>query len=124
MAKHYIITDEAGRVLRGFSDDFEQPTDGAICINEDGGRHFELNGAINPPMTDYNGVPLYAFDGKQVVARTKLQLDADKPAVISVPTIEERVQVIELAVKELATNGVGTAELEAALAEIEAVLNG
>ena len=124
MAKHYVITDVAGRVLRGFSDDFEQPTDGAICINEDGGRHFELNGVINPPMTDYNGVPLYAFDGKQVVARTKLQLEADKPAVISVPTIEERVKVIELAVKELATNGVKTAELESALAEIEAVLNG
>ena len=124
MAKHYIISDESGRILRGFSDDFEQPDASAICINEEGGRHFELNGVINPPMTDYNGVPLYFFDGKKVVARTKLQLEADKPAVISVPTIEERVQVIELAVKELATNGVGTAELEAALAEIEAVLNG
>ena len=124
MAKHYILTDESGRIVRGFSDDFEQPTDGAICINEDGGRHFELDGVINPPMTDYNGVPLYSFDGGKVVERTKLQLEADKPAVISVPTIEERVQTIELAVKELATNGVGTAELEAALAEIEAVLNG
>ena len=124
MAKHYIITDESGRVQRGFSDDFEQPTDGAICICEDGGRHFELNGVINPPMTDYSGIPLYKFVNGQVVARTQEELDADKPSVVSVPTIEERVQVIELAVKELATNGVGTAELEAALAEIEAVLNG
>ena len=124
MAKHYVIIDETGCILRGFSDDFEQPDANAICINEDGGRHFELNGVINPPMTDYNVVPLYKFDGKKVIARTKLQLEADKPVVISVPTIEERVQVIELAVKELATNGVGTAELEAALAEIEAVLNG
>ena len=124
MAKHYIIIDEAGRILRGFSDDFEQPDASAICINEDGGRHFELDGVINPPMMDYNGVPLYKFDGKQVIERTKLELESDKPSVISVPTIEERVQNIELAVKELATNGVGTAELEAALAEIEAVLNG
>ena len=124
MAKHYVISNDAGHILRGFSDDFEQPDAKAICINEDGGRHFELNGAVNPPMTDYNGTPLYSFDGEKVVARTKLQLEADKPVVISVPTIEERVQVIELAVKELATNGVGTAELEAALAEIEAVLNG
>jgi len=123
MAKHFIITDELGRVLRGFSDDFEQPEANAICIREDGGRHFEIDGVINPPMTDYNGVPLYSFDGGKVVERTKLQLEADKPAVISVPTIEERVQTIELAVKELATNGVETAELEAALAEIEAVLN-
>lgn len=124
MAKHYVITDESGRILRGFSDDFEQPDASAICINEDGGRHFELHGAINPPMTDYNGAPLYSFDGKKVVARTQEELDADKPSVISVPTIEERVQTIELAVKELATNGVKTAELESALAEIEAVLNG
>jgi len=57
------------------------------------------------------------------VARTQLQLEADKPIIISVPTIEERVQTIELAVKKLATNGIGTAELESALAEIEAVLN-
>lgn len=122
MAKHYIITDDLWRVLHGFSDDFEQPDTNAVCINEYGGRHFEINGVVNPPMTDYNGVPLYKFDGKQVIERTKLELDADKPVVISVPTIEERVQVIELAVKELATNGVGTAELEAALAEIETAL--
>ena len=70
MAKHYIITDDSGRILRGFSDDFEQPQDGAICINEDGGRHFELNSVINPPMTDCNGVSLYKIDGGKVVART------------------------------------------------------
>ena len=99
MAKHYIVADETGRILRGFSDDFEQPTGGAICINEDGGRHFELNGVINPPMTDYNGVSLYSFDGKKVVARTKLQLEADKPIVISVQTIDERLAQVEELVK-------------------------
>lgn len=98
MAKHFIITDELGRVLRGFSDDFEQPTDGAICINEDGGRHFELNGVINPPMTDYNGVPLYSFDGKKVVARAQEELDADKPVIVPVPTIDERLAQVEAVV--------------------------
>lgn len=44
MAKHYVISNDAGHILRGFSDDFEQPDAKAICINEDGGRHFELNG--------------------------------------------------------------------------------
>ena len=38
MAKHFIIADEFGRVLRGFSDDFEQPEASAICINEDGAQ--------------------------------------------------------------------------------------
>ena len=106
MAKHYIITDEQGRILRGFSDDFEQPTDGAICINEDGGRHFELNGVINPPMTDYNGTALYSFDGKKVVARTQEELDADKPVIVPIPTIEERTEALENAMLELIMGGI------------------
>lgn len=123
MAKHYIVIDETNRILRGFSDDFEQSTEGAICINEDGGRHFELNGIINPPMTDYNGVPLYKLDGKQIIKRDEKEVAAETPIPVKTVTIEERIQAVELAVKELATNGIGTAELESALAEIEAVLN-
>ena len=99
MAKHYIITDEQGCILRGFSDDFEQPDASAICIREDGGRHFELNGVINPPMMDMNGVPIYKFDGKQVVARTQAELDADKPVIAPTPTFEERLAAVEELVK-------------------------
>lgn len=106
MAKHYIITDELGRVLRGFSDDFEQPDANAICICEDGGRHFELNGVINPPMTDYSGVPLYKFVNGQVVARTQEELDADNPIAPPVPSIEERTSAIESALLELILGGV------------------
>lgn len=108
MARHFIITDELGRVLRGFSDDFEQPDASAICINEDGGRHFELNGAVNPPMTDYSGVPLYKLDGVKVVARSQEELDADKPAetpVITAPTIEDRTSALESALLELVLGG-------------------
>lgn len=107
MAKHYIITDETGRILRGFSDDFEQPEAGAICICEDGGRHFELNGVINPPMMDYNGTPLHKLDGAKVVVRTQEELDADKPIIVSVPSpsIEERTSVLESALLELIIGG-------------------
>ena len=108
MAKHYILTDESGRIMRGFSDDFEQPDTSAICINEDGGRHFELNGVINPPMTDYNGTPLYKLDGGKVVARTQEELDADKPAetpAITTPTIEDRTAALESALLELVLGG-------------------
>ena len=105
MAKHFIITDDVGRVLRGFSDDFEQPDANAICICEDGGRHFELNGVINPPMMDYNGTPLYKFDGGQVVARTKDELDADKPVIVPAPTIDERLAEVEALVKGTPTYG-------------------
>ena len=106
MAKHYIITDEAGRIMHGFSDDFEQPTDGAICICEDGGRHFELNGVTNPPMTDYSGVSLYKLDGDQVVARSQEELDADKPSIVPIPTLEERTEALENAMLELIMGGI------------------
>lgn len=106
MTKHYIITDELGRVLRGFSDDFEQPTDGAICINEDGGRHFELNGVINPQLIDFRGVPIYKIDGGKVVARTQEELDVDKPVVTTIPTIEERTEALENALLELIMGGI------------------
>ena len=108
MAKHYIITDEQGRVLRGFSDDFEQPTNGAICINEDGGRHFEMNGVINPQMTDFNGTALYKYDGEQVVTRTQEEVEADKPVAtpaIATPSIEDRTSALELALLELILGG-------------------
>ena len=105
MAKHFIIADEFGRVLRGFSDDFEQPDANAICINEDGGRHFELNGVINPPMTDYNGVPLYKFDDKQMVARTQEEIDADVVQTPAPPTLEERTAALETALLEIVMGG-------------------
>lgn len=99
MAKHYVTTDESGRILRGFSDDFEQPESNAICVNEDGGRHFEMNGITNPPMTDYNGVPLYKFYGEKVIERTQKELDADKPVIIPATTIDERLAAVEAVVK-------------------------
>lgn len=99
MAKHYVISNDAGHILRGFSDDFEQPDANSICINEDGGRHFQLNGVINPPMTDYSGVPLYKFDSGKVVIRAQAELDADKPVVVRIPTIDERLAAVEAVVK-------------------------
>ena len=105
MAKHYVITDGTGFVLRGFSDDFEQPNAEAVCINDDGGRHFELDGVINPQMTNCNGVPLYKCDGAKVIVRTQEELDADKPVVFAVPTIEERTSALESALLELVLGG-------------------
>ena len=106
MAKHYVITDELGRVLRGFSDDFEQPDANAICICEDGGRHFELNGVINQPLIDINGVSLFKFYGGKVVARSQEELEVDKPIIVPVPTIEERTEALENALLELIMGGI------------------
>lgn len=105
MAKHFVLTDKQGHILRGFSDDFEHPDASAICINADGGRHFELNGVINPPLIDMNGVSLFKFDGGIVVARTQDELDANKPAIASAPTIEERTAALESALLDLILGG-------------------
>lgn len=99
MAKHFITVDENGVILRGFSDDFEQPSASDICICDDGGRHFELNGVVNPPLFDPNGVPLYKLDGAQVVERTQAELDMNKPVVTPLPTFEERLAAVEKLVK-------------------------
>ena len=54
--KHYIRIDTEGRIIKGFSDAFEQPIDGDICINEKGGRHFEMLGVVNPPLMNMQGI--------------------------------------------------------------------
>lgn len=95
MSQHYVITDDAGRILRGFSDDFEQPTAEAICICEDGGRHFELNGTINPQLQDANGVPLYKYSDGSVVARTLEEVTADTVLPDPAKTLEERLAAVE-----------------------------
>ena len=59
MAKHYVRVDEEDKIVHGFSSDFEKPLDTDICINENGGRQFELLGVMNPILVRLNGVHLY-----------------------------------------------------------------
>lgn len=51
--KHYIRVVD-GIVIKGFSDAFEKPLETDICINEKGGRHFEIDGRINPHLINRN----------------------------------------------------------------------
>lgn len=61
--KHYIRVVD-GIVTKGFSDAFEEPTDTDVCIDEKGGRHFEIDGEINPSLFDDNFCHLYRYDGE------------------------------------------------------------
>lgn len=61
--KHYIRVKD-GFIVKGFSDAFESPLKTDICINEKGGRHFEMNGVINPTLYTEFGVPLYKYDSE------------------------------------------------------------
>lgn len=71
--KHYIRLDSNNFIIKGFSNAFEQPLETDICINQNGGRHFELNGQINPSLFN-NGMPIYKWDGTNIVPLT----DTDK----------------------------------------------
>ena len=80
--RHYIITDAQGRVTSGWSDGPHptRDTTGAICINDQGGYQFRASpdGEENPALETDDGIPLYRWDGCQVVPRTEEEIAADR----------------------------------------------
>ena len=59
--KHYIRVENT-LVVKGFSDAFETPLETDICINDKGGRHFEIDGEINPPLFTDNMCHIFRYD--------------------------------------------------------------
>jgi hypothetical protein len=82
--KHYITLDGLN-ILRGFSSAFEQPLEGDICINDDGGRHFEIDGEINPCLNNQNGVHLYKYVAGTIIPRTTEEIQIDEDIINSRP---------------------------------------
>lgn len=99
--KHYITVDAENRITNGFSDAFRQPTEADICINEEGGYQFRLfpDGEENPSLYDWDGmIPLYKWDGENVVARTAEEIEADRAAIVRpepVPSDAARIAELE-----------------------------
>lgn len=94
--KHYIRLDTQNRIIKGFSDAFELPVDDDICINEQGGRHFELFGVVNPPLMNMQGIYIYKYVDGAVMERTAEEIQGDinnlpKPK----PTDVERLAALE-----------------------------
>lgn len=87
--KHYITVDSQNRITSGWSDGplRDRDTAGAICINEQGGYQFRLfpGGEENPPLYTMDGIPLYKWDGQQVIARTEAEIAADRAAISEPP---------------------------------------
>ena len=97
--KHYIRLD-GDKIIKGFSTAFEQPQEGDVLIAENAGRHFELGGQINPPLTNDEGIALYKWDGTAVIERTQEEIQADIDKIPSPPKSEvellrERIKVLE-----------------------------
>ena len=80
--RHYISLDARGRIVDGWSDGPHpgRDTGEALCINEQGGYQFRLGpeGEENPPLWDMDGIPLYKWDGGQIVPRTEEEIEADR----------------------------------------------
>ena len=104
MNKHYIRV-ENGIVVKGFSDAFEIPLETDICINENGGRHFEIDGEINPPLYDEKLCHIYRYDSELRKA-TAEELEAEwqeiKPE--EQPSEVEKLQAQVAALEEELTN--------------------
>lgn len=77
MAKHYIRLDNSNRIIKGFSTDFEEPLKTDICICEDGERHFELNGVINPQLVNMDGTHIYKYIDNKVIETTEEERKAE-----------------------------------------------
>lgn len=84
MSKHYIRLNENNLIIKGFSDDFEQPLDTDICINENGGRHFAFvlsdgsEGEINPSLINEFGSYIYKFEDGIVMHLTDTEIKLTK----------------------------------------------
>lgn len=87
--KHYIKVDSFNRVVDAWSDGPHPEKDitSAICINEQAGYQFCIDGEENPVLydTEYN-IPLYKYEDNEVVKRTNGEIEADK-AKISKPMV-------------------------------------
>ena len=101
--KHYISIDAGSRVMHGFSDAFHQPGAEDICINEQGGYQFRLtpDGMENPVLHTYDGIPLYRWDGAQVVGRTEEEIEEDRAAIPAPPVSPTNAELMD-AILELA----------------------
>lgn len=98
--KHYIRV-ENGLVVKGFSDAFELPLETDICINERGGRHFEIDGVINPPLYDDRMYHIYRYDTEFRKA-TDAELEAEWQKIKPVEEPSE-MDKLKLRVTELET---------------------
>lgn len=113
--KHYINVDGRGRITSGWSDGPHPERDitDAICINDQGGYQFRLSpgGEENPPLYTLDGIPLYRWDGAQVLPRTEEEIEADR-----IPPLET-VQEAKLAELSAACSAAITAGCGVVLAD-------
>lgn len=87
--KHYILIDNSNSIIDTWSNGPHPEKDitNAICINDKGGYQFRLypNGEENPSIFTIDQIPLYKWDGKQVISRTKEEIETDRSKIPNPP---------------------------------------
>lgn len=86
---HYIKVDDHDRIVDGFSDGPHNGRDtaGYTLLSDTGGYQFRLfpDGEENPPLYTMDGIPLYRWDGGQVILRTDEEIAEDRAAIPEPP---------------------------------------
>lgn len=83
MSKHYIRIDKENKIIYGFSSDFEKPLPTDICINENGGRQFELLGEVNPNLLNEDGCHRFRYDSITTSHEVEIVEDASDEVVVT-----------------------------------------
>lgn len=102
----YIQTDEQGNVIRcegGYSMANITNIADWLLIDEGEGDKYNLcqSHYFEGGLFTMEGIPLYEWDGEQVIARTEEEVEADRAAIPKlpiVPTYEERLAAMESAI--------------------------
>lgn len=91
MAKHYITKDENNIITNAFSDAFETSQENDICINEKGGRHYNLE------ITDGRGKYKYKYVNKKITERTEAEkwTQGEKDAIEKEKLIKEEIRLFQ-----------------------------
>lgn len=90
MYKQYVRVSEAGIVIHGFSDAFEQPQEGDLLLSGREERHFDI------PLVNDRGQHKYKIVDGAMVERTQEEIDAEwnnRPPVP--PSLEDRLKATE-----------------------------
>jgi len=90
--KHYASVDDRDRIVEIWSNGPNpgRNTETAICINEKGSYQVYLTvegerTEENPRLLTYDGIPLYKWNGEQVISRTEEEIAADRAAIPAPP---------------------------------------
>lgn len=97
---HYIRTRTDGCIVEAWSDgphNTRTPTEDDILLTDKGGYQFRLfpGGEENPPLYTMDFLPLYKWDGAQVVQRTEEEIQAERdarPTSADTPTQLDRIE--------------------------------